>query len=469
MVDRTGSTDRDDAVWVEPTANGWRAHIHIAAVADHISAGTKADIEALRRGSTRYLPDRTIRMLPQNIQDQASLTPLTSSSAPHERTPVQKTCRISIDVAGDGLTTGITVTRGSLTKAVALNYEATADAIHSPGTNPDPDVGLMLTHAYQLATALLNARRTHGALAGYNLTAGWAIDEDGRPIRLAAAERNAGYLVIAELMVAANTAVAEWCLRKDLPILFRNHRPARAEPPRDQLLDDAGLAHLHAAAGGDEARQRLTMLMRPALYEPHVGGHHALALAAYTHATSPLRRYSDLVNQRIMLAAVDDLPAPYTTGALAAVAERLNVGAQQLRDARHKRFKQADQRRSRQRLQSDVLPTLDPTAFHRVLKVAVRETAPTSELVSEVSRRADNDSLTIADAQFLLFTAGECPPEWSPVRARVAAWLAADPPRAVTVLAMQSQINDEPAPEYTTSVAGPPHQPVFTSTVRKAT
>ncbi|MEV3925887.1 ribonuclease catalytic domain-containing protein [Actinomadura coerulea] len=457
MVDRAGTPDRDDAFWVEATPTGWVLYVHVAGVARQIPQGTSTDLEALRRGATRYLSDRTVFMLPRAAQATASL----------KEGAARSTLLLTLDIAQDGRVTSTRIGRGRLTQATAIDYPAAAAAIGTSSGRNGSGVGEMLTDAYQVAHALLAHRRGRGALAGYDLSTGWALDEDGRPVRLPAAESNAGYLIVAEIMIAANAAVASWCMRHDVPILFRNHRCATVEPPREQLLQDAALA-----TGGTSspatgaARERLITLMRPATYEPHAAGHHALALAAYTHLTSPLRRYADLVNQRILLAAVDGRPSPYTVRDLASIGTRLVVQARERREARSERFKDVDTRRSRRHLEGGDLDQLDPPTFSRVAKAAVRQGTPTRDFICEVERRCRAGVFSIADAHTLLFEHPDTDAAvtWGPVHAHIIAWLASKPANAVSLLAMRAQIAGDPPPSYLDSARGAAHRLTFTVT-----
>lgn len=459
MVDREGAKDRDDAFWVEPAdqdgAPGWLLHVHIASVTGRIRKGTPSDLEALRRGASRYLPDRTIPMLPRPIQNAASLG---------ARIP-SRTLHITLTIAGRGDVTSTRIQPGHLDHAAAMDYPDAADTIGNPRSPHGQAVAEMLTHAHQLARVLLTNRRGRGALVGYDLTAGWAIDEDGRPIHLAKAERNAGYLIVTEFMIATNAAVAAWAAQRDVPILFRNHRAAQVEPPRDELLQDVDLA-THSGAtvnGSNAARGRLDLLMRPATYEPHAGGHHALALAAYTHATSPLRRYPDLINQRILLAAATDRPAPYTFEELTTIADRLTSQARERREARTERFKSADTERSLNHLAAGELETLDSTAFHRVLKAATRQGPPPETLTEEITRRCSIGTIAVADAHVVLFEPPS-PDAWTAARDAIIGWLTTTPTHAVSLLAMRAQVTGDPAPTYPGSSTGAAHCPAFTVT-----
>ena len=226
MIDRPDSTDRDDAIWVAPDGRGWHARVHVADVARVVPWGGAVDMAACRRGRTLYLPDRTVTMLPPAEQAAAALTP---------GRPVS-TCAITLSVDRAGALVDVDVAAAELTAPVAISYAQAAQALWDP---EDPLHG-MLRAAYGLAQALLSGRRAAGALAAYDLRRGWATDEDGRIVALVGPERNPGYLIVQELMIAANRAAAQWALDRDLPLLFRNHCAGNAS--RQELTGQLAVA-----------------------------------------------------------------------------------------------------------------------------------------------------------------------------------------------------------------------------------
>ncbi|GAA4085224.1 RNB domain-containing ribonuclease [Actinomadura miaoliensis] len=447
MIDRADSADRDDAFWVERISSGWHVRVHIADVARVIPAGSPADIQAAGRGWTVYLPDRTIRMLPADRQDAAAL-----GAAP------VPTCLIELHVGVDGAVERARISRGRLRHGIAMSHREAAAALTRPIDLGPQDQ--MLRDAHHLALALLARRRLSGALVLYDLERGWATGESGVPRPVSEYERNAAYIIVQELMIAANEAVARWCIERDLPILFRNHRVGAVAPPREQLLDDLTASAVTSAV----TRERLTAILRRAEYGPQVGGHYGLNLAAYTHATSPLRRYADLVTQRIVLAAVDGRPSPYSQGQLQEIATAINTRARELKDRKSQRLKQAATDRAHRRLRDGAaeLAGLDAAAFHRVLKTAAREGDPPPALVEEITRRADAGLLAPRDICWaLLRTQGE---RWRPARERLCRLLADDPPLAVTVVAMYGQLTGAD-PLWEIRDIGTVQQPLFAVTV----
>jgi ribonuclease R len=446
MIDNPDSADRDDAIHVQRLDDGFVAHVHIADVARLVPPGSSADRRARRRGRTRYLPDSTIPMLPDELERAGSLT----AGEP------KPTCLISVHVDLDGSTRSIEVSNGWLEHPVALSYSAAADAIEDPAS-PQHE---MLSDAQALASLLLNRRRAGGALAVYELSRGWATDEEGNVVQLGMNERNAGYVIVQELMIAANEAAAHWCVERELPILFRNHRVSAVAPPREELLED--LAAVEAEPVGarlESVRQRLALVLKPAAYAPYVGGHYGLGLLAYTHVTSPLRRYPDLVNQRILLAAAAGKPSPYKQDDLAAYAEEANLQLRRWRGRQADRLRAAAKDDARQKLAEGVLRSLDADEFHRVVKVAIGENRYSPEIVDEIVRRTDGGVLTPRDACYaLFFTRGS---RWRSVRDRVAQWAADEPSHSITLVTMYTQLAEAGQLEWETEDIGSPERPCF--------
>jgi ribonuclease R len=444
MIDRPGSVDRDDAVWVARDGDGWRAWVSVADVAGVVPLGSTVDIEACRRAETTYLPDRTIGMLPVVEQSAAGLR----AGSP---VPVCVT-ELRVDPAGELV--DISIGRGTLTGPVEASYEQAAAALTDPA---DPLHG-MLTEAHALARTLLARRRAAGALAVYDLLRGWATDEDGRIVALAAVERNAGYLVVQELMIAANEAAARWAVARELPLLFRNHRPGTAT--RQELAGQLAVAAgEEGLARVETVQQHLAMVLRPAVYEPRVGGHFGLNLPAYAHVTSPLRRYPDLVNQRILLAAADGRPSPYRLDTLAETAAAINLRREARRARKAANLRNAAQQDTRARLAEEEYRELDGTTFGKLVRLAADEDRFSPTLAEELVRRVDEGRLLPRDAAAPLFGGGT--DRWLPVRRRLLSWLAGAPEHALTVLSLYGQREYGTLVSWDERPVGTVQQPMF--------
>jgi len=422
MIDGPDTVDRDDAIWVDRDGGGWRLTVHIADVDAVAPLGSALDTSARRKVTTRYLPDGHIPMIADGGEARATLRE--GAAVP--------SCRVTVRFDADGVPFASRVARGTLAEGKALTYPQAAAAVRE---RRDP-LHETLSHAHDLARTLLARRRAAGALAFYDLRQGFATTEEGNLVRLGGVQRNAGYVIVQELMIAANEAVARWAAEHDVPILFRNHRAAAVAPPRDELLEDL-TAMAASTSNQDLVEKRLAMLMRPATYAPTVTGHYALNLPAYTHATSPLRRYPDLVTQRMLFAAVDGAEPPYGFDELAALGEEVNAAIRERRLRTAERYRAEARKETRRQLDTASYAAMDGETFRKILKLAVTEPAPRVGIAEEVVRRLDEGLLPLREVCHVLFDATGA--EWRPVRERLGDWLAEEPSRAVTGLSVYAQ------------------------------
>ncbi|MFC9556072.1 RNB domain-containing ribonuclease [Rhodococcus sp. NPDC056960] len=447
MIDSRYARDRDDAFSVIPRADGrgWAVEVHIAGVADVVALGSVADEQAFLRAETRYPPGRTIPMLGESAEQAATLT------ADARRTSL----RVTGSITTGGQLVDVTVGRGQIRpgRCVAVDHAEV------PGILSDPQHPLhqQLAAADAAAQVLLTARRDGGALAFYDVTRGWAANEDGAIVAIPDSLRTVAYVIVQELMIATNEAVALWCVERGLPVLFRNHRANPVAGSTDELMTEI------AAAAGDpdlfaKLRGRLLSTLRAASYDPTVHGHSGLRLSAYTHVTSPLRRVADLINQRIIFAHLDSSPAPYTGDQLAALGADLNRRTRATREAKKNRFKHADQRLVAQEAARD-LAALDTRTFHKALK-AEAATPLRAELATELARRIDADLLTAPDAAVLIDAAD---PTWLPIQLRVLDTLAATHPEmGPSVVSVWRQAHpDQPPTDLEIRRNGADHHPLF--------
>jgi ribonuclease R len=457
MIDQPGAIDRDDAIWVAADRSGWQVRVHVAHVARVVALGSAADVAACRRGQTLYLPERTVPMLAAAEEAAAALRP--GHSVP--------TCLITLRVDRSGELTETTIEQTQLADPVAVSYQEAAAALDDSGHR----LHRLLRDAYEVARTLLERRRAAGALAAYDLTRGWATDEDGRIVRLGAPERNAGYLIVQELMIAANQAAARWAQQRQLPLLFRNHRAGSVS--REELnhrlraaADRTGDSDAEVDRWLAEVAAEFATGLRPAVYEPWVAGHFGLNLPAYAHVTSPLRRYPDLVNQRILLAAAAGRPIPYQIETLQEVAAAVNLRQEGQRARRSAALRSAAHRQVRAQLADRDYQSLDDDSFGKLVRLAVTEGRFSRSLAEELERRLSAGTLLPREAATVLLELPESASgqSWAPVRQQVLAWLAEAPGHALTVLTLHAQRAYGGSVRWQEEPVGTVRQPAFTAT-----
>lgn len=312
-IDGADARDFDDAVFAEPAGGGWRVVVAIADVAHYVRPGSPLDREARLRGNSTYLPDRAIPMLPEALSNGLC------SLRPDE----DRAC-LFVDMRFDkaGRRTGARFGRGLMRSRWRLTYEQAAAAGADPA---HPEDFAPLAHKLFAAYACLGAGRATRAPLELELPERTvAFGPDGRATAMGLRPSLPSHRLIEEFMVQANAAAAETLLEAEANGLFRVHD--RPDPERMGLLAEMA-AKLGAAAPGarlDRPRDLNALLGRVddptgrailselvlraqarARYAADCDPHFGLALDAYAHFTSPIRRYADLVAHRALIAALD--------------------------------------------------------------------------------------------------------------------------------------------------------------------
>jgi ribonuclease R len=313
-IDGENARDFDDAVLVEPLGAGFLLTVAVADVAHYVPAGSVLDLEARARGTSVYFPDRVVPMLPEELSNG-----ICSLKAGEDR--LVKTVRMELDARGRML--GAVFHSGVMRSAARLTYTQVRQALVDRDPALRRELGAlvgMLERAEALTRLLTARRRERGALDFDLPEAEIVLDLRGRPEQIVRAERSIAHQLIEEFMLAANEAVARELARRKLPLLHRVHEAPSVESARDtaRFIEGFGL-HLHLedgrptprafqdvlarVAGRPEERLVNTVILRSmqqARYAAEPLGHFGLATDAYTHFTSPIRRYPDLVVHRTL-------------------------------------------------------------------------------------------------------------------------------------------------------------------------
>ncbi len=335
-IDGETARDFDDAVLVEPLGTGFLLTVAIADVAHYVPAGSPIDLEARARGTSVYFPDRVVPMLPEELSNGiCSLRPGEDRLA--------KAVRMEFDARGRLLAAAF---HDAIVRSAArLTYTEVRQVL----VDRDPEVRARLAplvgdleRAEALARLLMSRRRDRGAIDFDLPEAEILIDIEGRPTDVVRAERHIGHQMIEEFMLAANESVARELTRRRIPVLYRVHEPPPPATVRTlaRFLEGLGLrlaledgrptpkafqAVLAQVAGRPEARLVHTVLLRAmpqARYAAEQLGHFGLATECYTHFTSPIRRYPDLVVHRALEVAHRGGPLPTDVAAIAEESSR---------------------------------------------------------------------------------------------------------------------------------------------------
>ncbi len=337
-IDGEDARDFDDAVYCEPSTQGkgraarkgWRLLVAIADVSHYVETGSAIDVDAYDRATSVYFPRRVIPMLPEKLSNGlCSLNP-----------EVERLCMVcDMFVTTEGKVNAYQFYPAIMWSHARFTYtEVAAILANTRGVEAAkrkervPD----LINLHDVYRALLSARNRRGAIDFETTETQIICDESGRIEKIVPRTRNDAHKLIEEAMLAANVCSADFILQSKHPGLFRVHEgptPEKKETLRAYLKamgvglnisDDPTPAEFQAIAAATkdrpDAQQIHSMLLRSmqqAIYTPSNSGHFGLAFEAYTHFTSPIRRYPDLLVHRVIKAILGrskyhlpELPTP---------------------------------------------------------------------------------------------------------------------------------------------------------------
>ncbi len=321
-IDPKTARDFDDAISLERIENGhWKLGVHIADVSHFVPYRSDLDNEAFARGTSVYLPDRVIPMLPEIISNNlASLQP--------DR--VRYTMTAIIEFNEDGVPIATDLHRGAIKSAHRFNYEEIDDylANDKPWKKKlTPEVFALVRNMHTLAMKLRKRRMDNGAINLVLPEVVIDLDDDGCVSGAHTTENTESHQVIEEFMLAANEAVAQYLVDQKLYLMRRIH-----EPPSEAKLTELTQFVRQLGIDCDSLQDRFELKrvveesehlpqsyaihfailrsMQKAIYSPKEAGHFALASEAYCHFTSPIRRYPDLVIHRMVGDLIDGKRPP---------------------------------------------------------------------------------------------------------------------------------------------------------------
>ena len=310
-IDPVDARDFDDAISLERDDKGhWRLGVHIADVAHFVQPGTALDTEAAQRGTSVYLPDRVLPMLPELISNGlASLQP----------GRVRYTKSVFIDYSPEGVVTNTEFANSAIRSVKRFAYEEVMPLIQHPEhkAHVPARVRQLLNEMFELAMLLRKRRFKAGSLELDMPEVKIDFDKQGRVSGAHVAHHDESHEIIEEFMLAANMAVAVALDDRGIPFLRRVHGdpdetklrsfaqfvnalgyPLKKYQSRGELQRILHLTkdtkHVHAV------HFALLRSLKQAEYSPEVMGHYALAAEHYLHFTSPIRRYPDLTVHRLI-------------------------------------------------------------------------------------------------------------------------------------------------------------------------
>jgi ribonuclease R len=345
-IDGEDAKDFDDAVYCEPRdKGGWRLYVAIADVSHYVKIGSALDVEAEQRGNSVYFPGRVVPMLPEILSNGlCSLNP-----------KVDRLCLVcDMTISDNGKITRSHFYSAVMHSKARMTY-TNVDKILKGDLKLGKqykDIKPHLQNLYDLFQALFTARTKRGALEFDSTDTKIIFGRDKKIERIVATHRNDAHRIIEECMLAANVSAAECLLKNKLTALYRVHPAPSEEKLADvrKFLNDFNLQ----LQGGNEPQPSdyakllaeiakrqdsyliQTVLLRSlkqAIYTADNEGHFGLGYNAYTHFTSPIRRYPDLITHRALKHIVEHADYPYQNNEIKGLGEHCSYTERRADDA----------------------------------------------------------------------------------------------------------------------------------------
>jgi ribonuclease R len=346
-IDGEDSFDFDDAVHCEPRGKGWLLRVAIADVSTYVEIGSAIDFEAQERANSVYFPNKVIPMLPKILSNQlCSLKPNVDRLC--------LVCELAIDVYGRTRRTRFF--KAVIRSAARLTYTQVAKVLEGNEKNFQyPHLLPQIDNLHQLFQLFLKRRKKRGAIDFDTVEPRFIFNQQKKIEQIVPSIRNDAHKLIEEMMLAANVATAEWLTARKMPLLYRVHESPTQEKLtalqvflKEQALKLWGknkpqakhysrlLEKIHDRP---DFRMIQTVLLRSlqlAVYHFKNQGHFGLAYPAYTHFTSPIRRYPDLLVHRAIHYCLEEQPAEefsYTTSEMELLSEHCSMAERRAEEA----------------------------------------------------------------------------------------------------------------------------------------
>ncbi len=316
-IDGETARDFDDAVYCEAQGKGFRLIVAIADVSHYVTVDSPLDRDAYERGNSVYFPRRVIPMLPEKISNGlCSLNP-----------NLERVCMVcDMDISSSGVIKNYRFYPAVMHSKARLTYTEVAAALYEKIPAARTKLGPLLPHLEtldRLFRILEGARSKRGAIDFDTAETIMVFDDKGKILRIEPYARNDAHRLIEECMLAANVCASEYLREHEQPVVYRTH-PAPKPEKVTKLRDFLGTFGLQLGGGDsptakdysklldkvqdrpDKALLQTVMLrsLQQAIYSPDNVGHFGLAYESYTHFTSPIRRYPDLLVHRAIKAVL---------------------------------------------------------------------------------------------------------------------------------------------------------------------
>lgn len=313
-IDGADAKDLDDAIHIKPLANGnYELGVHIADASYYVTEGSALDREAVARGTSVYVTDRVVPMLPERLSNGiCSLNPnvdrLTQSAI--------------MEIDSNGRVLNHQICQSVIKTTYRMTYSAVNDMIAGDQESLETYAAIAesVEHMVKLHKILEKMRVKRGALNFDTSEARIIVNDKGMPVDIVVRQRGIAERMIESFMLAANECVAEHFAKAKLPFIYRIHEEPKAEKLQ-KFIDYASvfgiqiqgtankitqealqnfMAKVEGKPGAEVLNMMLLRSMQQARYSENNHGHYGLAAEYYTHFTSPIRRYPDLLVHRMI-------------------------------------------------------------------------------------------------------------------------------------------------------------------------
>jgi len=317
-IDGETARDFDDAVYAEPQGSGWRLVVAIADVSFYVKPDDALDKDAFERGNSIYFPRRVIPMLPEALSNGlCSLNP-----------DVERLCMVcDMQVNSEGTVKQYKFYSSVMRSQARMTYTKVSDMLQNPQGETAKEYAHIMPHVqnlYALFKSMLVQRQKRGAIEFETSETMMIFNDQGKIDSIVPTSRNEAHRLIEECMLAANVCAADYLHTQKHAALYRIHEGPT--PEKLTLLRTFMAEFGFGVGGGDKPHAKdyaklmeqikkrpdeqllqtvLLRSMQQAVYSPENVGHFGLAYEAYTHFTSPIRRYPDLLIHRAIKAALN--------------------------------------------------------------------------------------------------------------------------------------------------------------------
>lgn len=297
-IDDVSTRDMDDAISIERTRDGYRLGVHVSDVASLIAPESILDRDAYTRATSIYAPERTVHMLPPLLaEDKLSL--VVGEARP------TLSCLVDISQDFRVLTTSV------VPSIIKVRNRYTYDQVDALLEDPHSEINTV----YNIASSLEAERIAHGALKMGKREMQVVLEPDGDFRLIEVDEDSPARSMVGEMMVLANSIMAKMAAEKNIPLLYRGQDAPEGEAAEAD----------YEGAEGPASEYAIKSKLKKSFVSVKPVRHSSLALDAYIQATSPIRRYTDIINQRQLLALIQTGKALYSSEQCLAFIENLET------------------------------------------------------------------------------------------------------------------------------------------------